>query len=437
MMSSLNEPTPADPTRLETGIAEGGLRRVLWVATALTVFFGPLDISADGALMTVGLDPYVMMKLIVSGMATGLAVWGVLSCGRVRDVLQSVPAMLVLGILALVLLAAPTAVTGSSLPTTLINIAYVGFAATALAGLGVRGIATATLFGVAATTVGAWGLYLWLPRYGVFPEKLPGGVVIERLGGMGHPNAVSRSAMIGLLLCLYLYRVGKFDAKKTIAICVPLALAAYLAWSRTVLFSGVIAIGVLFIDRLTTRFGASVMVATGLAGLIGVAGLFAIGQEERLVEAVLSKITKSGDLEEITSGTGRSEIWSYAADLIRERPTIGHGFNAAPTLLINHSQATHNAVLHASLAGGVLAGVLMITLLIWNLATALLSSHRLISGLSTFLLLSCLMEDTILETFPGPCTLLWLACTFYPILSHSRNLLPATLAQVTAPVEMA
>jgi O-antigen ligase len=44
------------------------------------------------------------------------------------------------------------------------------------------------------------------------------------------------------------------------------------------------------------------------------------------IESILVMATRSGDISEITSGTGRSVIWSLVMRLIEERPFFGWGY---------------------------------------------------------------------------------------------------------------
>ncbi|MEM9645733.1 MAG: O-antigen ligase family protein [Planctomycetota bacterium] len=391
-------------------------RWLLSTTVGLTAFFGPLDISADGAVMTVGLDPVVAMKLVVAGIALLLGVHGALTSPKVRDLLQSIPVMLVFGILILVAAAGPNAISGASVPSTLINAGYVLFVATALIRLGLVGLVPPLLAGLTCSAILAWTLYIFLPRYGVFPEQLADGLVIERLGGVAHPNSVSRSVLLGLVLAMYQFRAQKISFAQLVLFCTLFASAGWFAWSRTGMLAGLAATAVLWQDRLRGRWAVSTATAAAIVLLAGITMTFAAGKEDQLVDQVISKVSKSGDAEEIKSGTGRSEIWGFAFDLIRERPIFGHGFNAAPTLMVNHSQSTHNAILHASLSGGLIAGGLMLLLMAWNLFTSFADKNMLVRATATFLVISCLMEETVLETFPGPCTLLWLLCTTSPCL---------------------
>lgn len=387
-----------------------------WCLVALSTFFGPLDIGSDATAMTVGLDIRVACKLVVAGLAFLVGMYGLLTSSDVRQTLTTIPPVVLLTILMLVGLATPIAISSSSLPAVLINVAYVLFIVVALFSIRLRGVVTAVLVGVTATMGVALFLYFIVPKFGSFPELLADGLVVNRMSGTAHPNAVGRAMVLGLIVTLYLRRSDMLRLKVTLLLTACFALGAYLAWSRTALLAGAFGVGILYLDQLRGRFGVSAVALLALLSILGVTFIYATGREDQLVGKVLEKLSKSGDAEEIMSGTGRSEIWAEATNLIMQRPVIGHGFNAAPILMLDYSQATHNAVLHASLAGGLIAGALMAGLLLWNLYLVFFAENLLIRAFSAFTILSCLTEDTVLEIFPGPCTIVWMVCVFYPAL---------------------
>lgn len=387
-----------------------------WCLVALSTFFGPLDIGSDATAMTVGLDIRVACKLVVAGLAFLVGMYGLLTSSDVRQTLTTIPPVVLLTILMLVGLATPIAISSSSLPAVLINVAYVLFIVVALFSIRLRGVVTAVLVGVTATMGVALFLYFFVPKFGSFPELLADGLVVNRMSGTAHPNAVGRAMVLGLIATLYLRRSDVLRLKVALLLTACFALGAYLAWSRTALLAGAFGVGILYLDQLRGRFGVSAVALLALLSILGVTFIYATGREDQLVGKVLEKLSKSGDAEEIMSGTGRSEIWAEATNLIMQRPIIGHGFNAAPILMLDYSQATHNAVLHASLAGGLIAGALMAGLLLWNLYLVFFAENLLIRAFSAFTILSCLTEDTVLEIFPGPCTIVWMVCVFYPAL---------------------
>ena len=92
----------------------------------------------------------------------------------------------------------------------------------------------------------------------------------------------------------------------------------------------------------------------------------------------------------------------------------GYGLNSAPFLLLEFSLHPHNLLLHVLLSGGVFAGILVILLLAWNLFFGLASDEPLVRAISIYVIVSGIFEDTVLDTFASPSTMLWLIVMLYP-----------------------
>ncbi|EMI44863.1 O-antigen ligase family protein [Rhodopirellula sp. SWK7] len=388
----------------------------MWLLIVMAVFLGPLDISSGAPKMTVGLDTTVAFKLMVAGLAGALGLYGVMTSDSVRQTFLTLPSLAIATILLLAGMATPIAISGTSLPTTLINFGYLLFVITALLTLKLRGVGLAILAGVSITTMLALTFWFFVPEYGVFPELLEGGLIVKRLGGTAHPNGTGRSMMIGLILAIYFYRTKTLPILPAGILIVMFTLGGYLTMSRTAMVAGAAGVIVLFLDRIFSRAGVMAVSLAVLCGIVGVTAVYMQGKEDRFVGKVLAKVSKSGNAEEITSGTGRSKIWTKAISLIANRPIIGHGFNAAPSLMIDHSQATHNAVLHATLAAGLIGGSLMLCLMLWCIYLVTSSDALMIRGVAAFVVIASLAEDAVLETFPGPVTIAFVMCCIYPVL---------------------
>lgn len=295
------------------------------------------------------------------------------------------------------------------------------FVPTCLTVCGLRGTLLGVLGGILAFTLGAMFLYVFVPRYGVFPEDLGGGVIVERLSGMSQPNHTGRSATIGMLLAAYFYRIPHFPKRIFIGLMGLFFLVAILAASRTAILAGAVCLAILHLDWLFTRMG---VVSIALASVLGISAVFALGamgREDIILKKILGAVTKTGDVAEVTTVTGRSEIWERTIQLIKGRPLQGYGMGASKEMLKEHLQSTHNILLHPTLSAGIGAGVLTLGLLIWNLIHVLTYPQLLIRSLSAYILISGLTEDTIFETFPGPCTVLWLVCCLWPVMNVSTG----------------
>ncbi|MGB7345830.1 MAG: O-antigen ligase family protein [Pirellulaceae bacterium] len=378
-----------------------------------------MNISKSDELMEVGLDWQVMLKLGVSAACGLVALWGVLTTEAVRRILLSIPASL---LTLMLLLAIPSALSGysdSALPATLINFSYVVFVATSLIYLQEKAFFYAIVLGSMAACGLAWMLYFFAPEYGVFQEFL-GSVTVERLGGHAHPNSVGRTAAIGLLASVALWRDRRISSPITFWLIAGFALTIVFTLSRTVMIGTVIALGMMFLDRLKTRAGLQWILLACFGGLLVIFLLVASGNEGDTIARMAGSVSKTGDTTELTTGTGRVDIWAEAIRLISEKPVTGYGFGAAQSLMIEYSQSTHNMFLHAAMVAGVFAGGIMICLALWLINVMINGQFRPVSALAVFILISGIFEDTVLETFPGPATFSFFVCCLCP-LQRSRE----------------
>jgi len=388
-----------------------------------------MNLSQEGELMKVGLDWQVALKLAVSAFSGLLAVWGVLTTAGVRRVLQSIPACLLIAIL---LLAFPSALSGysaSALPATLINLSYVAFIATCLVFLKEKTLFHAIVWGTLLACAFAWFLYIFVPSYGVFQEFL-GSVTVQRLGGHSHPNSVGRTAAIGFLCVAALWRERGLSTPVAFALLILFAMTIVFTLSRTVMAGTAIAVGVLYLDWLKTKAGIQWLLVGAFVGLLGIFFLIASGNEGDTLSKFAGSVSKTGDTSELTSGTGRVDIWAEAIRVIGQQPITGYGFGAAQELLVDYSQATHSMFLHAAMISGVFGGGLMICLAIWLLHVGFNGQFRPISALAIFIFISGLVEDTVMETFPGPATLVFYVACLCPMIRRGFDR-HSTVAQNT------
>ncbi|SRR6056297_30658 len=390
-------------------------------------FFNPIDVSGSGE-QQVSLSGQVAIKLAVAGLATGLGVWGLLSLSRVRRILGTFTGTILLTLGMVFVLTSAVAISeiaNVARVASLIFLAYVLFTITSVVILGIDRVAVCVLIGCSLFLLGSWFAYLLVPSIGVYVEDLGTHTKINRMGGLAHPNVLGRMSMLTAILAISLYR----QQPKYRVVLVTLALlalaTAITAFSRTAILAGMVGLAVLLFDLLPTRRGLVVCLTICAVGLFGLVAIELATGSDLVGKVLLSASTKTGNVEELTSATGRTAIWAEALRLIQARPWTGYGLNSSPLLLTNFSQHTHNILLHPLLSGGLAAGLLMALLLALNLVFGIRSEQRLIRSVAAFVLFSGLFEDTLLDTFPSPLTVLWLLVTLYPsiaLLSDRRQL---------------
>ena len=52
-------------------------------------------------------------------------------------------------------------------------------------------------------------------------------------------------------------------------------------------------------------------------------------------------VSRSGDINELLTLTGRSFIWDFTLHQIAEAPVLGHGHNSAETIFLERFQYLH------------------------------------------------------------------------------------------------
>jgi len=155
-----------------------------------------------------------------------------------------------------------------------------------------------------------------------------------------------------------------------------------------------------------------------LALVVGLCGWFtadAVVGNGRLLGKVLTSATKTGDVSEVTSLTGRTEIWSYAIKMIAERPIFGWGTGSAAVTFGTLSGHAHNILLQPTVALGIPGGILVAALLVWNLFCLFQYPNTILHAFLAFLFVLGLVETPLLGAFPDAMTPIWIAVCFWPI----------------------
>ena len=185
------------------------------------------------------------------------------------------------------------------------------------------------------------------------------GSVGGRMTGLGgHPN---QTGVLASFIIVALYArcdSGNFSRLFKIA-AVTIALAALvLTQSRTSLIAA--GAGCMTFFLLKNRWHAALIPV--LLCAIAVAVLVV-----KLDSEVLAIFARSGDADELLTGTGRSFIWELSWSLIQRSPLFGYGFNSTYTMFMDEAYLlagdvglyifphAHNLVLQLLLYGGVIA----------------------------------------------------------------------------------
>ncbi|MCC9641964.1 O-antigen ligase family protein [Rhodopirellula sp. JC740] len=410
----------------------GWIAWAVFVVVMLAMFINPIEpkTSAEFDRATSSLNVLTLAKLGLAGLATFWGGLAFLVSPRTRGILFSLPGLglLCLGIVfTLTSLFAIEQNATISRASALIYLGYVLFTAMALATLGPRKLVAAVVCGSCLYMLVTWGLFVLVPELGTFEEYVSATETVKRMGGTGHPNNIAKNAITIVLVGVAMY-LGRTDSITSVGIrgswkrlfligVITLAVATVIATlSRTAMLAGFAAAGVLLIDRLYGRGGMAVGILAVASGAVLVLGISLFTGEGPFSETAVSAVTKSGDVEEITSLTGRTTIWEEALSFIVQRPLTGYGMDSAASVMSREATGTHNLLLHVTFSAGVIACGLMLLLLGWSLVFGTTSPQEWIRAVLVYVLVSGLVEDTILESFPTTLTMLWFAALLTPAL---------------------
>jgi O-antigen ligase len=190
------------------------------------------------------------------------------------------------------------------------------------------------------------------------------GSVGARMSGIGsHPN---QTGVLATLIIVALYArcdSGNLSrAFKAAAVVVALA-TLVLTESRTSLIAA--GIGCLAFFLLKNRWHAALI---PLLVCLAVASVLVVSLDNQ----ILAVFARSGDVEELLTGTGRSFIWELSWNLVKQAPILGYGFNSTFSMFMDEAYLlngdvgvyvfphSHNLVLQLLLYGGVIALALFV-----------------------------------------------------------------------------
>ncbi|WP_019904413.1 O-antigen ligase family protein [Methylobacterium sp. 77] len=290
------------------------------VVLGLNIAFAP---RAEGE---VGLTPQNGVKLVVWLV---LAVVAILHGRRIAEMFRD-PVLAFAG--AHVAVALLSTLWSLTPVYTMVNglglLGYLGFACLLAATVPDRTairVMTGSLFGL---MVGGFVIGTLFPEIGWLP---PSNEEPQwRFQGIsGHPNVCAQQAGYFLTLAVCARRRSQIGRGMALVCIVTACSAIWMTNSRTTLLACLLAWGVIGLRGRGLLMLAAIPVC--LAGSF--AALFLAVADLSHFDALLGGVTRSGSISELTTLTGRTEIWSVAADLIAQRPLFGWGYNGTEQLI--------------------------------------------------------------------------------------------------------
>ena len=384
---------------------------VIWVLAFLVVFFNGSDFRGDsGEEFTVHWQIYVQLGISLLTGVVGL-MFLLPKTYRYFLVFPGILAtieMLVYGFtMPFAVEKAYSLASYASLVSTII------FAAAGLKVLGGFRLMSAFLAGLMTYLVGSWFVYFFVPSIGVFQEQVTVDTVFERMGGLGHPNELGFYSAYAVLLTLAMANAGRIRW----SVATPMALFAVATlltcYSRTAMVGCSCGLLVMFHERLRMRGNALAFAGLAMGGLLAAFVLMGTGKLDGMIAKGLEKITKSGSTEELTTATGRTEIWAGALSVIGDKPLTGYGYGAARFVMEDFSFHAHNVVLNAAIFGGILGAMVMLSIILYFVGSMIYRRTVDIDGLTTCMLVGGMVDGLLGDPTPAASILLWFIMLFW------------------------
>ena len=249
-------------------------------------------------------------------------------------------------------------------------------------------------------------VYFAIPEFGRYVYWLNGErFVSPRLAGIaGSANNMALIASFGVvatgLFAREFYRLHPLFVPLA---ALPATAALVMTNSRVALAVTVV---ILFMSYAFTWRRLPVAILLASIGLIVLAAALPLGSD-----AMFRAISRSGDASEVTSFTGRTDIWYGVLQLAEARPWMGYGYASSVFVLPQHESEigfltshAHNLPLQLLLTTGWI-GLALFTLAILGAALrAVILRDRVMFAMLLFVLLNGITEASGFTTLANICT---------------------------------
>lgn len=280
-------------------------------------------------------------------------------------------------------------------------------------------LASVTLFCAISIVV-----YFVLPEFGHYVYWLnEERFVSPRLAGIaGSANNMALIASFGIILIALeartLYRINPLSLPAATAIC---GAALVMTNSRMALAMTCAIVAMMWLLNWRRLYAGLFIASTGLLAAIAI---LPFGQD-----ALLKAVSRSGTVGEVTSFTGRTEIWYTVLKLAQLQPWMGYGYGSSVFVLPEHTDAigfatshAHNLFLQLLLTTGGVGLLLFLATMLALGIRAVAYRDRVIVVMLAFVVLNGLTESSGFTTLANICTLAFgIAVTYDPKRSRDEN----------------
>jgi O-antigen ligase len=284
--------------------------------------------------------------------------------------------------------------------------------------------------------IGSIFAYYAVPSVGVMQGWTPEGGFgeIGRMKGLtGSANGIGLIAAFAIVLSILYFRAcGRFGQGVALLLMPSALLCLYLSNNRSSMIGVAAALWFSFAFRknMAPKFMLSI-----LFGIIGAGALVFFSDE------IFALVSRSGNTSEITSVTGRSQIWAVVLEMWAQRPIQGYGYASALAILpldprLFHAAAhAHNMYLELLFGGGVILLGLFLYAVWQTYRQALRIGAISEAALLTFFMVRGLTEATPFSgmvSFSSFAVTVIFALIIAPLVSMRRRAAPLAAAAFSA-----
>lgn len=232
----------------------------------------------------------------------------------------------------------------------------------------------------------------------------PSGGTWRFVGLAGRPvnMAVASAVMIGLAMT----EKERSSWWMKISFVVVGLVTIWLTKSRTPLLVLAAALSIVYLVRSTVRLAVLCVLIVGMAITIGTAG----------ISDIAGQFTRTGRTDELTTLTGRTEIWAYVFDEWKKSPLIGYGYGSTKSLLLNElymwdftTESAHNLLLQCLFTLGLMGAAILVLIFLLQARQVARSVNLTAIFLISFVYLIGITEASFIGPGIGLMTVCWLA----------------------------
>lgn len=291
--------------------------------------------------------------------------------------------------------------------------AAISFLSVVLFGIVVRQLIPEKLLLRAIIAVMGIMLFASLVLYLIAPDRvmaqMEGGSILRLAGLFGTPNSLGRIAALIVLLCVVAIRVDAIKIHSPLILAVGFSAIAclILSQSRTAAVALICAAAiVLLIER-----PLMLMVLATTASL----ALMIFLLSDIRIEDMALIFSRTGYVSEVTTMTGRTEIWSFFWNEIQKEPVLGYGYGSSKYLMpllyrtfwgwtTTHA---HNMWIQTLFSAGAIGFALLLAVFVTQLTYCHRSKDIASLAILSFVFIIGLAEANAVNGAPSVLTIFW------------------------------